>query len=112
MTRVVGGAHTVRVSRRPKEWETWQGRLLWMIRHVVPSEMSLRSLSTKATGKPTALAAQIPRLEAGGDLNFSTIAALQAVLGFSWDWLAENKGWPTEEIRRRMGGSAPPIRAV
>lgn len=112
MTRVGSGAHTVGVGKRPKEWETWQGRLVWMIDHVVPSEMTMRDLARKALLPETSLSVQVPRLRDGGDLHFSTILALQKVLGFSMEWLAENKGWPTEEIRRRMGGSAPPMRMV
>lgn len=101
------------MGRRPKEWDTWQGRLLWMIDRVVSGEMSLRKLA-HAAGLPgeSGLSVQVERLRTGGNMKFSTVISLQGVLGCSWEWLAEGKGWPTEEIRRRMGGSAPPVRAV
>ena len=113
MTTTVASRHTQHMGRRPKEWDTWQGRLLWMIDRVVSGETTLRQLARDA-GLPgeSGLSVQVDRLRAGGNMKFSTVIALQAILGCSWDWLAEGKGWPTEEIRRRMGGSAPPIRAV
>jgi hypothetical protein len=84
-----------------------------MIDRVVSGETTLRQLARDA-GLPgeSGLSVQVDRLRAGGNMKFSTVIALQAILGCSWDWLAEGKGWPTEEIRRRMGGSAPPMRAV
>lgn len=96
----------------------WQSRLLWMIDRVAPppptqGEMSLRGLAEKAGLPKSGLSVQVDRLRSGGGMKFDTIIALQRALGISWEWLAENKGWPTEEIRRRMGGSsAPPLRSV
>jgi len=29
-----------------------------------------------------------------------------------WDWIAENDGWPSEEIRRQFEGDKPVVRTL
>lgn len=101
------------MSRRPREWDTWQGRLIWLIDDKVgPQKISLRRLAYLAGLPQTGLSVQVERLRRGGDMQFSTVIALHTILGCSWEWLADGTGWPSEEVRRLMGGSAPPLRSV
>lgn len=112
MTRAAKSRDNVGMSRRPREWDTWQGRLVWLIDRAVPHEMTLRELARKAGLPETGLSVQVDRLRAGGNMQFSTVIAMHMVLGCSWDWLADGTGWPSEELRRRMSSSMPPLRSV
>lgn len=96
-------------ERRPSEWATWQGRLGWAIDRAVESFPSISAASESWGFARTQLNTWRKRLESGGDLQFSTVAALQEHLHMSWFWLATGHGWPTSEVARTHGA---PLRAV
>lgn len=105
------------MNRRPKEWETLGGRFMWMIDHYKRLGVSGRALCERAEPplSPTTIGTWTGRFrrEPDADLHLSSVRALRRVLGVPWDWIADNEGWPSEEIRRQFeGGHKPVVRVL
>ena len=99
------------VEKRPAEWVTWQGRLLWAIDRAVAAFPSIGAASLKWGFARSQLNTWRNRLKGKGDLHFSTVLILQSHLQVSIDWLAFGHGWPTAEVARTHGSylrSVPP----
>jgi hypothetical protein len=92
-------------EKRPSEWATWQGRLVWEIDRAVNGAFaeSYSAASLEWGFQRTQLKTWRDRLSGGGDLHISTLFRLQQKLGFSWEWFLHNTGWPTQEVARLHG---------
>lgn len=119
MTSVAARAKGPDVSKRPKEWATWQGRVVWMVEdYIDPPTISQRELERRAGLPDGSLWNRMSRLKTVGtaekdpDLAVSTLISINKVIGASWEWIIEGKGWPSESARQKFGGSHPPLRAV
>lgn len=102
------------MNRRPKEWATLGGRYMWMLDYYKRLGVSGRELSERARINPTSMATWADRFrkDPDADLTLSSVRALRRAIGVPWEWIADNEGWPSEEIRRQFEGDKPVIRAI
>ena len=102
------------MHRRPKEWETLGGRVMWMVDHYKRLGVSGRELCERAQLNPATIGSWTDRFrrETDADLTLSSVRAIRRVFNVPWDWIADNVGWPSEEIRRQFEGDRPVVRAL
>ena len=87
---------------------------MWMLDHYNRLGVSGRELCKRAVINPTSIGTWSDRFrkDVDADLKLSSVRALRRVLGVPWEWIADNEGWPSEEIRRQFEGDKPVVRVL
>jgi hypothetical protein len=87
---------------------------MWMLEHYKRLGVSGRQLCERAGLNPTSTATWSDRFrrDPDADLSLSSVRALRKALGVPWEWIADNEGWPSEEIQRQFEGDKPVVRAL
>jgi len=104
------------MNKRPSEWTTLRGRVEWMLDFYDQHGVSARELCRRAGLNETTLGTAVARWKKRPDADHTleTLVRMRRALNVPWPWFAENIGWPSDDIRQRMGGAGsdetpPPV---